>query len=239
MDLYILLIIIAFLYASVGHGGASGYIALMAIFAFPQGEIKTNALMMNIVVSGIAFWHFFRKDTFPYKLFLLLSACSMPMAFLGGMLSMNDRIFKIILGLILLIPIAKFFGILPPGSSKVIPKQWYYIVPIGMGIGLLSGLMGIGGGIILSPVLLLLGWCDIKQTSAVSALFIFVNSGSGLLGKSLDKLEYSDNIPYLILFTLIGGFMGSYFGSYRFKTESLKKILASVLVIACYKLWFT
>lgn len=241
MDTYILLLLfsaVAFLYSSVGHGGASGYIALMAIFAFPQNEIKTNALFLNLFVSFISFSQYFKKSDFPYKLFFLLVVFSIPMAFWGGTLTLNDKIYKIILGIILLIPITKFLGFFPK-YQFLVPQSIPLTIILGISIGLLSGLLGIGGGIILSPILILLGWCSVKQTAAVSAIFIFVNSLSGLLGKSLVSLHLSENIYSILLFTIVGGILGGYFGAKKFKIQWIKYTLAIVLLIACFKLFTT
>lgn len=241
MEIYLLLFLfaaVAFLYASVGHGGASGYIALMAIFAFPQDEIKTNALFLNLFVSFISLTQFFRKNDFPYKLFFLLIVFSVPMAFLGGMWTLDNKIYKIILGIILLIPVTKFLGFFPNYNINLKQNIPLTIV-LGIVIGFLSGLLGIGGGIILSPILILLGWCNVKQTAAVSAAFILVNSSSGLLGKSMVSLHLSDNILPILTFTIIGGFLGGYFGAKKFKINWIKNTLAIVLLIAVFKLFTT
>lgn len=230
--------VVAFLYASVGHGGASGYIALMAILAFPQNEIKTNALFLNLFVSFISFTQFFKKEDFPYKMFFVLIAFSTPMAFLGGMISLDDHIYKVLLGIILLIPISKFLGFFPKMQFNILPNVMLLIV-LGMGIGLVSGLLGIGGGILLSPLLILLGWCSIKKAAAVSAIFIFINSLSGLLGKSISNLHFSDNIILILVFTVFGGLLGGFFGAKKFKISWIQYTLAVVLMVACFKLFIT
>lgn len=236
MEILLLFSVVAFLYASVGHGGASGYIALMAIFAFPQSEIKSNALFLNLFVSFISFTQFFKKEEFPFKLFFMLIVFSIPMAFLGGMWTLDNRWYKIILGLILFIPIVKFLGFFPKMQFQV-KQNLLLVIVLGLLIGLLSGLLGIGGGIILSPILILLGWCTVKQTAAVSAIFIFVNSLAGLLGKSFATLQFSENIVQILIFTLLGGILGGFFGANKFKILWIQYTLAFVLIIACFKLF--
>lgn len=236
MEILLLFSVVAFLYASVGHGGASGYIALMAIFAFPQTEIKTNALFLNIFVSFISFTQFFKKEEFPFNLFFILIIFSIPMAFLGGMWTLDNKWYKIILGLILFIPIVKFLGFFPKMQFQV-KQNLLLVIVLGLLIGLLSGLLGIGGGIILSPILILLGWCTVKQTAAVSAIFIFVNSLAGLLGKSFATLQFSENIVQILIFTLFGGIFGGFFGANKFKILWIQYTLAFVLIIACFKLF--
>jgi len=241
METYLILflfLVVAFLYASVGHGGASGYIALMTIFAFPQNEIKTNALFLNIFVSFIAFTQFFKKEEFPFKLFFILIVSSVPMAFFGGIWTLDNRWYKIILGLILLIPTTKFLGFFPKMQFQM-KQNFLLLIVLGLIIGLLSGLLGIGGGIILSPILILLGWCTVKQTAGVSAIFIFVNSLAGLLGKSFSTLQFSENIVQMLIFTIIGGGLGGFFGAKKFKIQWIQYTLALVLIMACFKLFTT
>ena len=238
MEILLLFSVVAFLYASVGHGGASGYIALMAIFAFPQSEIKSNALFLNLFVSFISFTQFFKKEEFPFNLFFILIIFSIPMAFLGGMWTLDNKWYKIILGLILFIPIVKFLGFFPKMQFQV-KQNLLLVIVLGLLIGLLSGLLGIGGGVILSPILILLGWCTVKQTAAVSAIFIFVNSLAGLLGKSFATLQFSENIVQILIFTLFGGILGGFFGANKFKILWIQYTLAFVLIIACFKLFTT
>jgi len=236
---YGILFIIAFLYASVGHGGASGYLALMAIFSVAPEVMKPTALMLNLFVSLTSFIQFYRNKHFIWQIFLPLALASIPMSFIGGMISIDAHIYKKILGFLLLIPIARFLFF---GNIKITETRKSNIllsVLIGGSIGFLSGLIGIGGGIILSPVLLLLKWTDQKQTAAISALFIFVNSLSGLAGQFTKGIEFSSGMIGYVAVAFIGGLLGAYFGAKRFPQTVLKNVLAVVLMFAVYKLLFT
>ena len=236
---YLLLFLVAFLYSSVGHGGASGYLALMALFSFTPDVMKPTALLLNLFVAGTAFIQFYRGKHFIWKIFLPLALASVPMAFLGGMITIDASIYKKILGCLLLIPIARFifFKNIPVDNLKE-PGIGLSAV-IGVVIGFLSGLIGIGGGIILSPVILLLKWTNQKQTAAISALFIFVNSLSGLGGQLTRGIQFSTDMIAYVAIAFTGGLLGSYFGSLRFRQDLLKYILAAVLLLASVKLLFT
>lgn len=237
--LLVLLAIVAFLYASVGHGGASGYLALLSLFAFPVTFMKPTALVLNILVSAISFYFFYREKKFEWKLFYPFAITSIPFSFLGGIVTIETHVYKIILGTVLLFAIARLMGLLGKQKDELKPINLPLALFIGAFIGFLSGLIGIGGGIILSPVILLLGWADIKKSAAVSALFIFVNSISGLLG----FLSKGGTLPIssisLIAVVLIGGILGGYFGSKKMNTQMLRNILALVLLIAVFKLYTT
>ena len=175
---YFLLPLVAMLYAAVGHGGASGYLALMALFSFVPDEMKSTALILNCFVSLIAFLSFVRKGHFNLKLFLLVSVSSVPFAFVGGMLTVDADSYKKILGLVLLFATLKLLGVFDKkktSDESLKNIQPYAALTIGGAIGFLSGLIGIGGGIILTPVLLLLRWTTLKEAAGISALFIFVN----------------------------------------------------------------
>ncbi len=236
---YLLLFLVAFLYSSVGHGGASGYLALMALFSFTPEVMKPTALLLNLFVAGTAFVQFYRGKHFIWKIFLPLALASVPMAFLGGMITIDASIYKKILGCLLLIPIARFifFKNIPVDNLKE-PGIGLPAV-IGAVIGFLSGLIGIGGGIILSPIILLLKWTNQKQTAAISALFIFVNSLSGLGGQLTRGIQFSTDMVAYVAIAFTGGLLGSYFGSLRFRQDLLKYLLAGVLLLASVKLLFT
>jgi uncharacterized protein len=236
---YGLLFVVAFLYASVGHGGASGYLALMAIFSIAPDVMKPTALMLNLFVSLTSFIQFYRGKHFIWKIFLPLAIASVPLAYLGGRIHVDASIYKKILGLLLLIPIIRFYFFSNIDVKEIKPSSPALSLVIGAAIGFLSGLIGIGGGIILSPILLLLKWTDQKQTAAISALFIFVNSLSGLFGQMQKGIQFSANMYVFVAIAFAGGLLGAYFGALKFKQSILKNVLATVLVLAAYKLLFT
>ena len=233
---YILLFVIAFLYASVGHGGASGYLALMALFAIAPSVMKPTALLLNLFVSMTSFIQFYRGRYFRWKIFVPLIVLSVPMAFIGGRMAIQDPVYKTILGLFLIIPIVRFLFFKNTDPKDMRPANPYLSLLIGASIGFLSGMIGIGGGIILSPILLLLKWTNQKQTAAISALFIFVNSAAGLAGQLTKGIYFSREMIAYVAVAFVGGLCGAYMGSLKFPQTVLKNLLACVLMIACWKL---
>lgn len=236
---YSLLFVVAFLYAAVGHGGASGYLALMALFSMAPAVMKPTALLLNLFVSATAFIHFYRASFFKAKLFLPLVLASVPLSFVGGMLTLNGAIYKKILGITLLIPIARFLFFNQKQEYQLKEYNVLLCLLIGGCIGFLSGLIGIGGGIILSPVLLLLHWTDQKQTAAISALFIFCNSFAGLAGQLIKGISFTENMYWYVAIAFAGGLAGAYYGARKFSQQVLQYILGTVLLVAAYKLLFT
>lgn len=233
-----ILAIIAFLYSSVGHGGASGYLAVMAIFGIAPALMKSSALVMNLSVSIISFIGFYRAGHFKWKLFFPFAIGSIPMAYLGGMMKISDSIYKHILAVCILISIIRLLYQFKDSEQKHSIPLWAGLLAGGL-IGLLSGMIGIGGGIILSPLMLILRWATLKQTAAVSALFIFVNSLSGLFGQLQNGgIQLTQNLQFAIVATILGGLLGSYLGSQKFNTQTLRYLLAVGLVIASAKLLF-
>ena len=236
---YILLFLVAFLYASVGHGGASGYLALMAIFSIAPDVMKPTALLLNLFVSLTSFIQFYRGGYFRMKLFLPFALASVPFAFIGGLITIDASIYKQILGWLLLLPVMRFLFF----SNIQVEEQKKYslllAIAIGVTIGFLSGLIGIGGGIILSPVLLLLRWANMKQTAAISALFIFVNSLSGLAGQLTKGIHFTTDMYLYVVIAFVGGLAGAYFGAVKMKQVVLKYTLATVLLVAAVKLIVT
>ena len=236
---YVILFFVAFLYAAVGHGGASGYLALMAIYGIAPEEMKPTALVLNLFVSIISFTHYYRGDYFKYKIFIPMAAASIPLAFIGGMITVEENIYKRILGVLLLFPILRFFFFKNVEDNELKSHKVSIAIFIGGIVGLLSGMIGIGGGIILSPILLLLHWTNQKQTAAISAAFIFVNSVAGLGGMLTQGISFTKDMVLYVIVAFIGGFLGAYLGAKRFNHNVLKYVLATVLLLASYKLIFT
>ncbi len=236
---YVLLVLVAFLYSSVGHGGASGYLALMAFFSFSPETMRPIALLLNIFVSLIAFIQYYRAGFFRWNLFWPYALASFPAAFIGGMITVDVGFYKKTLAVLLLFSVVKLIGIKFKTASFDLKQNVFLALLIGAIIGLFSGMIGIGGGIILSPILLLLQWADMKKTAAASALFIFVNSIAGLAGLFTKGFEFKTEMGWMIVLALIGGIAGSHFGANKFKSEFLNKILAIVLIIASIKLIIT
>lgn len=236
---YCLLFIVAMLYSSVGHGGASGYLALMAIYAFSPEVMKPTALILNLFVSLTSFIQFYRGEHFKWKIFMPLALASIPLAFLGGLVIMEASVYKKILGSLLFIPVIRFLFFANIPDSELRKSNIVVSVLIGSLIGFLSGLIGIGGGIILSPILLLLRWTNQKQTAAISALFIFVNSLSGLAGQLTKGINFSPDMLSYVSVAFAGGLCGAYLGALKFNQNILKNTLAVVLMMAGWKLIFT
>ncbi len=238
-EYYILVLIalVAFLYASVGHGGASGYLALMALMGISPVLMQPSALLLNIVVSAISFTMYYRSGHFQWKKLLPFIILSIPMAFIGPQIKIEPHTYKIILGICLLMATLRLLGVF--GNTKVSDLKEIRFIPaliIGGIIGLISGMIVIGGGIILSPVILLLHWANLKQTAAISAAFIFVNSVSGMAGHTISRQTITPDIFIWATAAVIGGVAGAYLGSGRFNFKVLRYILSGVLIFASYHL---
>jgi uncharacterized membrane protein YfcA len=231
------ILVVAFLYSSVGHAGASGYIAVMSLASLAPEQIKPTALSLNILVACIGSWQFWRAGYFSWRLFCPFALTSVPMAFLGGYLSLPAHVFKVIVGVVLLLSAANF--IWRPSSDHVRAEPARPVaLAAGGALGLLSGLTGTGGGIFLTPLLLVMRWCTTKTAAATSAFFILLNSSAGLLGHVGASHRLPGFIAPLVVAALIGGSAGSWLGSRRLSPVGIKRMLAAVLVIAGFKLVF-
>jgi uncharacterized protein len=238
ISLFLAVGVIAFLYSSVGHAGASGYIAIMTLWGLAPATIRPTALVLNILVASVGAFQFWRAGHFAWKLFWPFALLSIPAAYLGGYLQLPASILKILIGLVLIFSAVRlmFRRRDPP---EVLPPPRPTAIGVGAAIGFLSGLTGTGGGIFLTPTLVFFRWALIRQAAAVSALFILVNSISGLVG----YFTAIHSIPSLGLIlapaAVISGIIGSHLGSRHFPVRTISLLLATVLMIAGVKLIFT
>src|SRR5262245_4056202 len=238
--LTLLIFIAALLYSSVGHGGASGYLAAMALFNIPPDVMKPTALVLNIFVAGVGTIRYARAGCFSWNIFWPFALLSVPFAFLGGMWKLPTQAYRIILGLVLLFAA---WRLAIKQSAHAPPTQKPILLPaalaLGAAIGLLSGLTGVGGGIFLSPLLLLLGWADVRKTAGVSAAFILVNSVAGLLGHWQSVKTLPQEIIWWAPTALLAGLIGAELGSRRLTPLTMRRMLAAVLVVAGLKMLLT
>jgi uncharacterized membrane protein YfcA len=235
--LAVLIFIAALLYSSVGHGGASGYLAAMALFNVAPTVMKPTALSLNILVSSIAFVKFYRAGAFSWRLFWPFAITSIPMAYLGGTISLPGHLYKPLVGVILIYAAAKAFWTAKQATHQVnVKPQTPILLIIGAALGFLSGLSGVGGGIFLSPLLFLFRWAEIKVISGIAAAFILVNSTSGLLGLIKTDPTLPSALPYWAVMAIAGGFIGAEFGSKRLSNPAIKRLLAVVLALAGIKM---
>ncbi len=232
---------VAMLYSSVGHGGASGYLAVLSLLGgVSQKEMATTALILNLLVAGIAFVFYVRAGHYSWRLSWPFIMGSVPAAFIGGMMKVDSHTYSLLLALVLALAAVKLLLNIPVMKTELnnlitVPKL-SYAIPMGIGIGFLSGIVGVGGGIFLSPLIVFFKWADLKTTSATSAFFILVNSISGLFGRYFQQGLIVGNLMPLLIAALCGGVIGSYIGSKKFSNLMLSRMLAVVLFIAAFKL---
>ncbi|MGB1475473.1 MAG: sulfite exporter TauE/SafE family protein [Candidatus Poseidoniaceae archaeon] len=236
------LLIIAAMYSSVGHGGASGYLAVLSLTAYAANDpvwLKQHAWSLNLLVAGIAFYAYKKSDFFDIKLALPFIVASIPAAFIGGYLQVDDTVYDILLSLTLVFAAWKLYSAKISHSSSKVRKNPPVSIAIIVGfvIGFLSGIIGVGGGIFLSPIILLFGWSDPKTTAGIAAVFIWVNSFSGLVGSALSGqlvIDVSTLIPFSVA-VLIGGYIGSKYGSEKLSQNSIRNMLVAVMLIAAIR----
>ena len=234
-----LFFLVALLYSSVGHGGGSGYLAVMSLVGVGPEIMRPTALTLNILVAGIATWKFARAGHFSGALFWPLAVASIPLAFVGGALHLPTTFYRPVVGLVLLYAAYRLWrsgGGAPLPPQRRLPLAAALLA--GAGIGLLSGLVGVGGGIFLSPLLLLTGWADTRQTLGVSAAFVLVNSMAGLLGLLAGGATLPPVLIAWLVVAAVGGWIGAEYGSRRLNAAWLRRLLALVLVIGGGKMLF-
>ena len=238
----LLIFVVAILYSTVGHAGASGYLAAMALFGLAPAVMKPTALTLNIIVAIVGTIRFIRAGFFSWRVFWPFAVASIPAAFVGGWLTLPASVYKAIVGVVLLYSAVRIFFSAKAGvDQETCQAPLALALVFGAAIGLLSGLTGVGGGIFLSPLLLLLHWAKTKETSGVSVTFILVNSIAGLLGHGLFAHFASiSTLPRTALVwgpaALAGGFIGTELGTRRLPIAGIRRWLSIVLVIAGLKL---
>ena len=225
----------AVLYSSVGHGGASGYLAAMALMGLAPSAMKPAALAMNIAVAGLVLVRLARAGHFDWRLFAPFALGSIPLAYLGGAHTLSEAWYRIVVGAALFIAAMRLFFEQRDTLARGQPPFAAAMI-IGAGLGFLSGLSGVGGGIFLSPVLLFLGWTSMRSNAAIAAAFILVNSIAGLAGYAYTGQSWPDGLAWLILAALAGGVAGSELAVRRLAPVQLKKLLGVVLIIAGAKM---
>jgi uncharacterized membrane protein YfcA len=227
---------VAILYSTVGHGGASGYLAVMALFGVAPLAMRPTALALNIVVSSLAVFHFARAGYFSWRLFLPFAVASIPAAAVGGAMSLVDPVYRWLVGAVLIVAAYQLARTASRGPEPgVKPPLIVVALPVGGALGLLAGLTGVGGGIFLSPLLLTVGWAGAKETAAASAAFILVNSIAGLAARAIVAGGLPAGLWPLVAAAAVGGTIGSRLGSGRFRGPTIRRLLAVVLLIAGIK----
>ncbi len=230
---------IALLYSTVGHAGASGYLATMALLSFPPAVMKPTALALNIIVALVTSIRFYQAGQFSWRLFWPFALASVPLAYLGGSLAMHAAIYRLLVGLALLFAAAHLVirsraGVAREeitGNPGIIASLF-----VGGVIGFISGLTGVGGGIFLSPVLIMLNWAGLRKTSAVAAVFILVNSISGLAGFIRTGGTIPDHLAWWAVMVTTGGLIGSSLGATKLNSPALRLLLGAVLLMSGLKL---
>jgi uncharacterized membrane protein YfcA len=235
----VILPIVSFMYSAVGHGGASGYLAMMTLFGFVPETMKPTALLLNLFVAAISFYHYAKTGNFNKKLFFVFAIASVPLAFVGGLIEIDSSIYKKVLAVLLVFAVLKMLNVFGKEADEVREIKIWQGLSVGGSIGFFSGLIGIGGGIILSPIILIMKWGRMKEAAAVSALFIWVNSAAGMSGQLVSGVRIDSQAFVLVGIAVVGGFLGGYFGSKKFNNKGLRYLLGVVLISACIKLFFT
>jgi hypothetical protein len=229
---------VAFFYSSVGHGGATGYLAALALLGIAPISAKVAVLIINVFVAGIAFWRFYKAGLFDWKIFLSFAVASIPFAFLGSKIHVSPQAYKIILGAVLSVAGLILLFRSRWQTDDVAVRKCFLPVALLVGavLGFLAGLTGIGGGVFLSPLLYLFRWVKPKTTGGIAAGFIVANSISGLAGAGWKKISHAGPLLWLTVPAVIGALLGTHLGARRWSSVTFSRVLAGVLVFAGGKL---
>lgn len=236
--LALLIFLVAIFYSAIGQAGASGYLAAMALMGLSPTTMKPTALVLNILVASIACWKYCRLERAMWRLLLPLVLASVPFAFLGGTIHLPENIYHPVVGGILVY--AACYSLVAasrsPANVDVATPSTVLVVIIGAAVGFVSGLTGVGGGIFLSPLLLWIRWAPINIISGISAAFILVNSVAALCGAINTTFDLPSGIEYLLIAALVGGYLGSEFGSKHLKSSTAQRLLALLLFVIGIKM---
>jgi uncharacterized membrane protein YfcA len=235
--LAICIFIVAMMYASVGHGGASGYLAVMALFGLAPAALKPTALLLNIVVAGVGCYLYLSARQFSWKVFWPFVVTSIPASFLGGYFNLPPHLYRPALGAVLLFAAWRLFVRRNREGSKSTPPTLPVAMLVGAVLGFISGLIGVGGGIFLSPLMILLGWARVREVSGIAALFILVNSVAGLLGHLSSLQHVPEYAPLLAVLALVGGALGALGGSRHLPVTAIVKAMSLMLFLAGGKMF--
>jgi uncharacterized protein len=229
---------VAFFYSSVGHGGATGYLAALAVLGIAPVDAKVAVLITNVLVAGIACFRFARAGHMDWKILFSFAAASVPCAYFGGQIKISPHSYKLILGGVLTAAGIILFIRSRWQTDDVNLKKflWPLALVIGAVLGFLAGLTGIGGGVFLSPLLYLFRWVKPKTTGGIAAGFIVLNSLAGLAGAGWEKISHAGPLLWLTLPAVIGALLGTHFGARRWSSVTFSRVLAAVLVFAGGKL---
>jgi len=234
--LLFLVAIAAAVYASVGHGGASAYLAILSLYGASRDEMSTSALILNVLVAGVALVTYARAGHLSGRLTWSFAIASVPAAYLGGFLQVSARTYGVLLGLALLAAAVRLWW--TPGDWPRHQVSWTVALAAGAAIGVLSGIVGVGGGIFLSPLMILAGWAGAKETATTSAAFIVVNSLAGLAGRAARGALLLGHLAPLVVVAFLGGLAGAWLGAHRLLPVHLRRVLALVLLsVAAKTLW--
>ncbi|MBL4851987.1 MAG: sulfite exporter TauE/SafE family protein [Gammaproteobacteria bacterium] len=228
----------AVLYSSVGHGGASGYLAAMALFSLAPESMRPAALVMNIFVAALVWLRLYRAGFFVWRVYLPLALAALPMAYIGGSITLSTSVYYYVVASALLLAAWQLFR-QRQFEHELVPTRLVVAIPLGLVLGLVAGLTGIGGGVYLSPLLLMLRWTDMRTNAGVAAAFVLTNSLAGLAGYMTANTVWPDHLVEYVIAVVLGALIGSELAVRRLSSPRLKALLALVLVIAAIKMMAT